>query len=451
METDVTYEQLSPAAFEQLAVALAESVIGAGMEVYGPGPDGGREATYDGPIRWSATGDEGDTWRGYTVVQAKQCQNPSDPATNLRWLNGQLREELEAWMDPDSRRSRFPRYLLVITNVRLSPADPGGGIDTLRDALDKRLKHNYGTGEEPRTLGGRGLLEVKVWHRDKLNTLVTNNESVRKRFGPLLTPGDVLARVGRLPGLIPIDQIPGLLVDHAQIALASGRWVRFDEAGDGSNSRSVERVIVDLPARDQDAERGLVIRSVLARGDQVLSGSRWRATEAGQAPSARHVVITGAPGNSKSTLVKYLTQVYRAAFARTDANEPAIQTLIASTDESLERLGVAGPKSPRWPLRVELAAMATEMGPNDGGPSIGRYLCDQINLSCSVPVGTVNLRSCGRSANRISLIRHTRPGESRRRTGENRPRTAQVDSAPLGSAMEVRRLAPAVQPRSGIA
>ena len=44
--------------------------------------------------------------------------------------------------------------------------------------------------------------------------------------------------------------------------------------------------------------------------------------------------------------------------------------------------------------------------------------------------GTVNLRSCGRSANRISLIRHTRPGESRRRTGENRPRTAQVDSAP---------------------
>ena len=43
--------------------------------------------------------------------------------------------------------------------------------------------------------------------------------------------------------------------------------------------------------------------------------------------------------------------------------------------------------------------------------------------------GTVNLRSCGRSA--ISLIRHTRPGESRRRTGENRPRIAQVDSARL--------------------
>jgi transposase-like protein len=35
--------------------------------------------------------------------------------------------------------------------------------------------------------------------------------------------------------------------------------------------------------------------------------------------------------------------------------------------------------------------------------------------------GTVNLRSCGRSANHISLISHTRAGEWWRRTGENRP------------------------------
>ena len=58
--------------------------------------------------------------------------------------------------------------------------------------------------------------------------------------------------------------------------------------------------------------------------------------------------------------------------------------------------------------------------------------------------GTVNLRSCGSSANHISLIRHTRPGESRRRTGENRPRIAQVDSA-AEIAPELRRCAWQVQ------
>ena len=57
----------------------------------------------------------------------------------------------------------------------------------------------------------------------------------------------------------------------------------------------------------------------------------------------------------------------------------------------------------------------------------GRYL--DRGGSVTNKRGTVNLRSCGRSANHISLIRHTRPGESRRRTGENRPRIAQVDSA----------------------
>ena len=43
--------------------------------------------------------------------------------------------------------------------------------------------------------------------------------------------------------------------------------------------------------------------------------------------------------------------------------------------------------------------------------------------------GTVNLSPCRRSTNNISLIGNTRPGESRRRTWENRPRIAQVDSA----------------------
>ena len=52
--------------------------------------------------------------------------------------------------------------------------------------------------------------------------------------------------------------------------------------------------------------------------------------------------------------------------------------------------------------------------------------------------GTVNLRSCGRSANHISLICHTRPGESRRRTGENRPRIAQVDTARRIIASDIR-------------
>ena len=102
---------------------------------------GGREATYTGTINWSATtDDDGGVWNGYTVVQAKQCQTLMDPAENLRWLKGQLRDEFKKWMDPKSKRlQRFPNYLLVITNVRLSPDDPGGGVDEIRDYIEAEV------------------------------------------------------------------------------------------------------------------------------------------------------------------------------------------------------------------------------------------------------------------------------------------------------------------------
>lgn len=85
-------------------VAIARKTIGPGLQVYGAGPDGGREATYDGPIDWSSSPidwsntDGGLGWDGYTVVQAEQCEHPSnsDPAKNLAWLKKQLRDEFDA-------------------------------------------------------------------------------------------------------------------------------------------------------------------------------------------------------------------------------------------------------------------------------------------------------------------------------------------------------------------
>jgi hypothetical protein len=56
---DYQLEELGPRSFEQLAVALARKVIGPGLQVYGSGPDGGREATFASRIDWSASGDDG--------------------------------------------------------------------------------------------------------------------------------------------------------------------------------------------------------------------------------------------------------------------------------------------------------------------------------------------------------------------------------------------------------
>lgn len=97
---DYPLEELSPRAFEQLVVALGLRVLGPGVEAFGSGPDGGREATFRGRVDWALThlDDEG-AWNGYVVLQAKQVEHASpDPAANLRSLREQVDSELDSWM-----------------------------------------------------------------------------------------------------------------------------------------------------------------------------------------------------------------------------------------------------------------------------------------------------------------------------------------------------------------
>ena len=47
--------RLGSRAFEQLVVSLCRKEFGPSVQVFGDGPDGGREATFDGTINWAAT------------------------------------------------------------------------------------------------------------------------------------------------------------------------------------------------------------------------------------------------------------------------------------------------------------------------------------------------------------------------------------------------------------
>ena len=118
---------------------------------------------------------------------------------------------------------------------------------------------------------------------------------------------------------------------------------------------------------------------------------------------------------------------------------------LPAKDFGLRYLRLTATHTPAWRTRTGFPCSARMRHDWGWAPPIprGRWCphgrAQSLAATCRLPTagpchpgianGTVNLRSCGRSANRISLIRHTRPGESRRRTGENRPRTAQVDSA----------------------
>src|SRR5438876_9114508 len=75
--------------FEALCRALAVRVLGDNVQVFGDGPDGGRELTWDGTVDHPGSSREAH-WSGYGVLQAKfRRQNAG--TKDLEWLHGQLR------------------------------------------------------------------------------------------------------------------------------------------------------------------------------------------------------------------------------------------------------------------------------------------------------------------------------------------------------------------------
>lgn len=94
---------LSPRSFEQLIQTLAARVLGPGLVIFGDGPDGGREATFEGRVPYPS---EADRWSGYTVVQAKFKQKTAGAGPDGKWAVDQLRAELEKFA---SRRKHLRR------------------------------------------------------------------------------------------------------------------------------------------------------------------------------------------------------------------------------------------------------------------------------------------------------------------------------------------------------
>lgn len=384
MAHDFPLEELGPRAFEQLAVALSLKVLGPGIDAFGSGPDGGREATYDGPVNWSATTGFGDdSWDGYVVIQAKQREHVESPHSNAVWLRKQIDAEFDSWTSEESRRGRFPQYIAFVTNVRLSSAPGSGGIDSLNEIIRKRVVGD-GTGRPQDTLRARGLRGWKIWHRDQINALLSVEDGIRNAFPAMLTAGDILSRLGALSGLLEPQELHPVLTAHARKTLATERWVNFSEAG-GSSRQSVENVIIDLRVDGPDGEQGTVVQEVIQRGDAVLKASLNTAQE------PRHVVLTGQPGNGKSTVSRFLTKVYRTRFMDQEAPTGTVAEVMEGTQAALARIGVEPPRNRRWPIRVDLAELADDVGPS-GGKSLMRWLSEKVTLRAEVDIKPVALK-----------------------------------------------------------
>lgn len=426
MRSEVTYdlEQLGTSGFQDLSASLAVAVFGPEVQVMGAGRDGGRDMYVEGTHTWCdprarTDSDPGDvqvssddpagseTWTDYTVFQVKQkAVLAARQQDNAAWLWSEVRKELELWVTASAGRGRTPRQLVFITNVALTPTPETGGHDYLLrkiteygDALadSSRDANEQSAAARRRKLQRLGKIEkIRLWDRKTVAALLTVHGEVRRAFKALMSVPDVLADLAALSDTLPAHELEDGLRRHARTALLSDGKLYFAEAGGDSSSVQVHDVAVDLPVLATDElgneagnpdgpTRRSLINLVLDQADHVLKPG------VGTSPAPRHLILTGDPGNGKTTISRLLTQAYRAALMRDASNLGADHiTAIDGTQQALSRFGRALPRHPRWPIRIDLAEYAEERGHLIDDTLI-RWIAEKVTATSNT--GTVTARA----------------------------------------------------------
>lgn len=385
---------LSPGAFQSMAAALAIAEIGPGVQVMGAGKDGGRDLYFEGPLKFGAAANpSAETFSGYTVFQVKHHDNISESeTTNASWLWGEVKKELDAWAEWDKKdpRDPLPDQLVFITNVALTPVQNTGGHDTIR----KNIRAYRDKFTDPsRDIDDEGVIldrvqrrkriahikTVRFWDGNQLDALLSTNEGVRHRFDAFLTASDVFTFISELTGNVAVKDSEPVLLDQARTELLSDGLVYFDDAGDRENRGiPVHEVAIDLPVTfPGGGKRSTVLGHVLERGDNMLA----RDITAVDGP--RHIVLTGQPGNGKTTISKLIVQAYRvAALKGSKALGANHEAILSGTEAVLRKLGHQLPRQRRWPLRIDLAQYAEERG-HKLDESLIRYVAERISKKSS--------------------------------------------------------------------
>ncbi len=146
--------------------------------VFGDGPDGGREATFERKVPYPSSVDG---WDGYGVVQAKYRQRSGNIQQDGNWAVDQLKEEIGKYTDPESKLRR-PDFFIFATNVVLTPVLDKGSKDRAVAVLEAFKDQSP-------------LKDYAIWDYDQIRTFLDAYEDVRKAYTAFVTPGDLLAKV----------------------------------------------------------------------------------------------------------------------------------------------------------------------------------------------------------------------------------------------------------------
>ena len=406
---DYDLSRLSTRSFEHLVQALAAKVLGPGIVVFGDGPDGGREATFERKVSYPSTVQG---WEGYGVVQAKYHQRSGDTQQDGTWAVDQLKDELRKYTDPESKL-RKPDYFIFATNVVLTPVLDKGSKDRAVAVLEEFKNQS-------------SLKDYAIWDYDQIRTFLDAYEGVRKAYTAFVTPGDVLAKIISELSPSPTD-LYETFVRFLEKELLSDECVKLEQAGHNVDDLiPLATVFVDLPTLDEsagfrvqivedtDGDIGYLhppvhlgegfIKEILAAsselldptslGTSVISNNLDPAVPQG---SRGRFVLIGGPGQGKTTLAQFICQIFRASIISgkpAHTLPPEIRSALATIQEHCGLEGINHTVVPRFPFKLVLNEFATALSTSSTSQvnSVLGYLSRQIKNRTDTDFSADDLR-----------------------------------------------------------
>ncbi|MGY4902842.1 NACHT domain-containing protein [Streptomyces sp. 900116325] len=343
--------RMGPHEFQRLAQALLLAEFGSHIQIHGMGPDGGRDASTRSDLRVSATNPP---WTGFTVFQVKHKEELTRRTADAQWLLKELKTEVGAWL----KREEKPQQLLVITNVVLTPAEGGGEelINEYIESITPALK----------------LRDSDVWHAEKICRLLDLHPTVRQRYlGSVM--GDLLTTLTESISETETE-ISDSVSGHLARVFKAEKYAELDQGG-GVDDRKVPlaRVFVDVPYVEKDEEDGFLFDEQSQEDSAStatiigLLDSQSTPIDRSQEPSRGRILVIGGPGQGKSTLGRFLCQIYRSELL--DRHRfLGIQGEIANEVQRIRIIckeeGIPLPASLRFPMFVSLPKFANYLAEN---------------------------------------------------------------------------------------
>ena len=407
--SDYDLSRLSPRSFEHLVQALATKVLGPGIVVFGDGPDGGREATFERKVPYP-TPVEG--WDGYGVVQAKYRQRHGGTQQDGNWAVAQLKDELKKYTDPESKL-RKPDYFIFATNVVLTPALDKGSKDQAIAALEEFKSQSP-------------LKDYAIWDYDQIRTFLDSYQDIRKAYTAFVTSGDVLAEIISRLSPSPTDMYE-TFVRFLEKELLSDECVKLEQAGHNVDDRiPLASVFVDLPTLDESVglrsqilvdadveishlhppvhqEEGF-IKQILAASSELLDPTSMGTSmisnsldPAAPRRSRGRFVLIGGPGQGKTTLTQFLCQIFRASIISGKPKNtwsPEIRSALRTIQDHCDLEGINHTVVPRFPYKLVLNDFATALSNSSTTQvtSVLGYLSRQIENRTASKISADDLR-----------------------------------------------------------